>query len=201
MRSQIMDHMGTQCAAVRTNIDIRFAEHGKTRQLATTFLNETQMFINVFFGTYVEELYRELLTTSAAPAKEAWLLVSTVIFEVFNFLYKVRSHTQDFDSLHTAQDKTATIVWASERCHHRMKQLREARFRHHPLISTVLSNHLFKFRVPISVHKDLEKEIKDELKLLKKVKAELKSKLDAQISKLTALDSKVNAKFKSKSPP
>ena len=126
------------------------------------------MFINEFFGTYIEELYRELLTTSAAPAKESWFLVSTVVFEVFNYFFKVRSFAQDFDSLLTPKDKTSTILWATARCHHRMKELRDARFRYHPLISTAISNHLFKFRVPMTLFKDLEKNVNEELKSLKK---------------------------------
>jgi len=196
LRSQILDNMDTQAAGVRTNIKAHFHDHPNLKVLSLAFLDETRLFINEIFGTYVEELYNELLATSAAPKKEAWLLVSTVIFEVFNYFYKVRLYAQDFDALLTNVDHTATIIWASCKCHYRMKELRDAHFRHHPLISIVLSNHLFKFRVPLSVHNQLEKDLKDKIKKLRTEQNELKSKVDSLVSKFSNLESKVNNKIK-----
>ena len=65
------------------------------------------------------------------------------------------------------------------------------------MIATVLRNVLFKSRVPILAHKNLEK-FQDELKLLNKKKSELKSKLNAQVSELVSLEAKVNTKWNTK---
>ena len=122
LRSQILFALNTQYHSVRQSINTRFRNNIAAREFAQGCLDNSERFICSFFGTYIEELYRELVTTSCATDKEAWLLVSAVVLAVFRWFHEVRADAQDYDALGTPKDRTNHILWVTAPCHLRMTQ-------------------------------------------------------------------------------
>ena len=165
-------------------------DNHKAHELARVFLEDSVLFINDLFGSFMDSLYTELNTTSNAGEAESWLLVASSVRAIFSWIRKSRNLGQDADSDLDKGKQCATYLWATVQTHLKMKELRELEFRKHNIIASAINFHMLQHRVPMTVfhklegdHKSLKALVEEKSKLLDRVYNEfkaLKNKVDNQ---------------------
>lgn len=131
--------------------------------LAIEFNKRNSRFGTGFFS-WTESFYMELVgLTQGVTEKEAWDLILHCWLAMFTDMRKVRASCAnnsvaglDADST-LRKERVAKYVWAMGQCIQIQDDYLDKGFRGHPTISSVINQHLFKYRVPLSVHQASEK--------------------------------------------
>ena len=116
------------------------------------------------FVTWTESFYMEIKDISEVTEKEAWSLILECWGAFFGELRKVRGVAANQSRLQAGQNvnlrtqKTAFNIYTMAKATKLQREFKDAEFKNHPVIATVINYHLFQYRVPSSVFSGFRKE-------------------------------------------
>lgn len=174
VKKVIEDSLDLRVEAIMTSAQGLFRDHPRALNLINACLMASATFIRDLLQ-FADTLYYELITSTKTKEDDAWYLVSTLIRTVFKELRRARVIAEDPSS--SLSDTHLCAAYLNGTLHglQVMKSFTSHGFRHHPSLSPVLNLHVFKTRVPMSMHKELvalvasqQKEISDLKRLVDK---------------------------------
>jgi hypothetical protein len=104
--------------------------------------------------------YIELQNMSASNTSEIWMLVSAEVREFFCHLVEKRFLAKRLSHLLTPDQRAGYYLWPTLQANYDLKDWMASDFRHHLRIASMLTLHLFEYRVPISDHLALQDQVK-----------------------------------------
>ena len=170
-RSDWISEGGTEGLKPALETELRYKEQAIAEELAMThgdslgytlgmhYLKDAYNFATKSF-VWTESFYVELCGLSqGVTSEEAWNLICQCWLHMFLDFRTVRASCAnnsvaglDADSP-LRKERVARYIWAMGQCNQLQNQFIEKGFRGHPTISAVINYHLYKYRVPTSVHK------------------------------------------------
>ena len=164
--------------------------------LATHFLKDSYNFCTSAF-TWTESFHVELCgLTQGVTSDEAWTLICHCWLAMFLDFRRVRAHCGsnsvaglDADSP-VRKERVARYIWAMGQCIQIQNEYVEKGFRGHPTISSVINYHLYKYRVPTSVHQASVTQFTKQISELNTSKGQLVRRLDKCEKSIEKLEKK-----------
>jgi hypothetical protein len=153
----IQNALSAKHSTLTDAIDNAFLGHLATQRLAHGLLTDSFGFYNRM-AEFMGAFNRELSTRDGVLPSEAWMLVATIIRQIFRDLQKVRAIAQEAGSYTDPHRKAGTFLGATLQAHRVMQEYLSASFRSHPSVAPVLNMHLFAHRATLSsFRKSLER--------------------------------------------
>ena len=154
LKKDLVQDVSTKASSLKLEIR-RTLGNSKGAELALAFLNESQQCFNEFVN-WTEDFFLELKAISDVSDDDAWTLVLECWLAFFRDLRMVRSECSSIslngvDPMSDERRKiVAQYIWTMARSIKIQQDYREALFRNHPSIATVINYHLFQHRVPLT---------------------------------------------------
>jgi hypothetical protein len=140
LHHQIMRKMNDVSYQLDTNIKQVYRNHPKARQLAIDCVTASKRFA-IDFVAFISQKYATW-QTRGFDKKEAWRVVCQIVRRVFEDLESARVSARHVRDKGNMEYTSASIIFATLRCHEVMNQYVQHQFQEHPAVSSVITRHL-----------------------------------------------------------
>jgi hypothetical protein len=140
LHHRIMRKMNDVSYQLDTNIKQVYHNHSKARQLAIDCVTAAKRFV-IDLVAFISQEYATWQTRGFTK-KEAWRVVCQIVRRIFEDLESARvsaCHVRDKGNMDYT---TASIVFATLKCHEVMQQYVQHQVQEHPAVSSVITRHL-----------------------------------------------------------
>lgn len=181
LHHQIMRKMNDVSYQLDTNIKQVYRHHPEARQLAIDCVTASKRFV-IDFVSFVSQEYATWQARGFTK-REAWRVVCQIVRRVFEDLESARVSARHVRDKGNMEYTSASIIFATLKCHDIMLQYVQHQFHEHPAVSSVITRHLATHFV--------KPEQGPDSKLVK-----MEAKVTACMTKLDSLESKLHARQK-----
>ena len=170
LKKDLVQDVSTKASSLKLEIR-RTLGNSKGAELALAYLNESHQCFNEFVN-WTEDFFLELKAISDVSDDDAWTLVLECWLAFFRDLRMVRSECSSIslngvDPMSDERRKiVAQYIWTMARSIKIQQDYREALFRNHPSIATVINYHLFQHRVPLTKYERELGKLESDLKAM-----------------------------------
>ena len=140
LHHQIMRKMNDVSYQLDTNIKQVYRNHPEARQLAIDCVTASKRFA-IDFVAFISQEYATW-QTRGFDKKEAWRVVCQIVRRVFEDLESARVSARHVRDKGNMEYTSASIIFATLRCHEVMNQYVQHQFQEHPAVSSVITRHL-----------------------------------------------------------
>ena len=190
VKKVIEDSLDLRVESIMTSAQGLFRDHPRALNLINACLMASATFIRDLMQ-FVDTLYYELITSTKTKEEDAWFLVATLVRTIFKELRRARVIAEDPSSSLSETHLCAAYLNGTLHGLQVMKSFTVNGFRHHPCLSPVLNLHVFKTRVPMSMHKELMATVASQQKEI----SDLKRLVDKSLGKRNANGAKKGGKI------
>ena len=177
MKRQLEEEVLSKVGSILEEIPMTLGD-SEGASLAKSYLMASQTCFHKFVN-WTETFYQELLGTSQATEKEAWMLILHCWMAFFTDLRQIRMSCANLSpgrhEVGTAGRTriVARYIWTMGRAIALQNEYCDKQFRNHPSIATVINYHLFQHRVPMTLYKTTIGKMDSEVKGINAWKAQI----------------------------